>query len=449
MPQAPSLPSPSAPKTANAANAAEADIAESGAFSEVFEALNGEPDAPRDPEQDADAQRDESAGQMPLPIPLSMFPEKTPRTRFAEELSATLPPGFAQGNRASVLPTPETQSQPAVDVAAVVLPASPVTGAVSMAASPIAGAVSSPASPVAGGPPVQPPVDRAAVAAFPFAQHDAAPQPMPGGAPVPVDAPAIPIRGPQERIIAKGLPQDGSTVGELPATAVAATDPLAVPAETAASGDRSGQSGERGDAARTLAALKEAKASVVHQETHFAPAPQQSPAFQIANRIAHEVDIADPAFTAQASTVPNDASAAPVKILHIQLDPPELGALMIRMSMKDDTLHLQIEASRHETARLIERDQNALSGMLRSAGYNVDGLTVQVSTGDRGNGAQQFSGGNGFNQPAGQHSAGRQPEDSGSGQAWQRAGEPERIAENRRETEAPGAPGRRGGPVYL
>ena len=423
MPQAPSLPSPSAAKIANAA---EADTAESGAFSEVFQALNGEADVPRDPELDADAQRDESAGQMPPPIPLPMFPEKTPRARFAEELSATLPPGFAQGNLAAVPPTPETGPPQTVEAA-----------------------VSLPASPAAGRPLVQPPVDRAAAAAFPFAQPDAAPQPTPGSAPVPVSAPAIPIRGPQERIIAKGLPHDGSTAGEPPAAAMTGADPLAAPAETAASGDRSGQSGERGDAARTLAALKEAKASVVHQETHFAPAPQQSPAFQIANRIAHDVDSADPAFTAQAAAVPNDASSAPVKILYIQLDPPELGALTIRMSMKDDTLHLQIEASRHETARLIERDQNALSGMLRSAGYNVDGLTVQITTGDRGNGAQQFSGGNAFNQPAGQHSAGRQPEDSGSGQAWQRAGEPERIAENRRETEAPGAPGRRGDPVYL
>ena len=426
MPLAPSLPSPSAAKIANAANVAEADVAQSGAFSEVFEALNGEADVPRDPEQDADAQRDESAGQMPLPIPMPLLSEKTPRARFAEELSATLPPGFAQGNLASVPPTAETGPPQTVEAAVSLL-----------------------ASPAAGRPLVQPPVDRAAVAAFAFAQPDAAPQPIPGGAPAAVSAPAIPIRGPQERLVAKSLPHDGSSVGEPPATAIAGTDPLAVPAETGASGDRSGQGGERGDAARTLAALKEAKASVVHQETHFAPAPPQSPAFQIANRIAHDIDIADPAFAAQSAAAPNDASAAPVKILYIQLDPPELGALTIRMSMKDDTLHLQIEASRHETARMIERDQNALSGMLRSAGYNVDGLTVQITTGDRGNGAQQFSGGNGFNPPAGQHSAGRQPEDSGSGQAWQRAGEPERIAENRRETEAPGTPGRRGDPVYL
>ena len=122
---------------------------------------------------------------------------------------------------------------------------------------------------------------------------------------------------------------------------------------------------------------------------------------------------------------------------------------MIRMSMRDNTLHLQIEASHHDTAKLIERDQNTLSGLLRAAGYGADGVSVQVTTGDRGgNGAQQFSGG-AFNQSAGQNSAGRQPEGSGSGAAWQRAIAPETIAENGIETELPGTPVRRGGPVYL
>ena len=135
--------------------------------------------------------------------------------------------------------------------------------------------------------------------------------------------------------------------------------------------------------------------------------------------------------------------------MRLQLDPPELGSLMIRMSMKDNVLHLQIEASHRDTAKLIERDQNTLSGLLRSAGYGADGLSVQVTTGDKGAGAQQFSGGNAPNQSAGQHSAGRQSEGSGSGQAWQRAIAPEGISENGHQTELPGAPRPRGGSVYL
>lgn len=424
MPQVPSLPSPPAAKFANSANAAEIDTAEFGAFSELFAALEGEADAPGDPEQDADAQRDESVGAMPLP----MFPEKTPQTRFAEELNATLSPGFAQGNLASVPPAAEAMPPETVEAPKAVSPAAP---------------------PVAGRPLIQPPVGGEAAAAM-SSIPPATPEPTPANPPIlPVSAPANPARAPRERNAAKSLPHDGSAAGEPTATAAAGTAPMAAPAETATSENRSGQDGQRGDTARTLAALKETKVSIVRQETHFAPGPQQSPAFQIANRIMHDVEAADPAFTAQPAALPKDASPAPLKVLHIQLDPPELGALTIRMSLKNDMLHLQIEASRHDTARLIERDQDALSGMLRSAGYSVDGLTVQITTGDRGNGAQQFSGGSGFNQSAGQHSAGRQPEDNGSGQAWQRAGAPARIAENGRETEPPGAHGRRGGPVYL
>ncbi len=426
MPHASSLPSRSAAALPNSAAAAEIDAAKSEAFSELFAAVNGETELPGEREQDADAVRDENAGPIMPPIP--MFPEKTPQARFAAELTATLPPEFVQGALLSAPPAAAPAAPEMVEV-----PKAP----------------SSSASPVIGKPPVQPPLGREAAEPVSSALPDAAPEQAPATAYIPpVSAPAIPIRGPQEHIAAKALPQEGSSVGEPTSTPTATADPLVARAETAISENRSGQDGERGDTTRNAAVLKEAKVSVVLQETHFAPAPQQSPAFQIANRIIHDIQ-ADPAFAAQAAELPQDASSAPLKVLHIKLDPPELGALTIRMSLKNDTLHLQIEASRHETARLIERDHDALSGMLRSAGYSIDGLSVQVTTGDRGNGAQQFSGGSGFNQSAGQHFAERQPEDSASRQASQRAPAPERITENGREIETPGAPGRRGGPVYL
>ena len=432
MPQAPSLPSVPAAKISNSANAIDSDTAEFAAFSELLTVLSGEPEAPRDPErQDEDAPRDEGAGQMPLPLPMLVFPEKTPQARFAEELSATLPPGFAQGSPALVPPALVT-AEPLETTETPRMVAPPVP-------------------PVAGKPSVQPSANietAPPVSALP----GAAPEPAADALPVlSVSAPAVPVRGPQEHGATKALPENGSAAGEplASSTATAGAEPLAPSVQTATSEDRPAQDGERGDTARTIAAFKEAKVSAVQQETHFAPAPSQSPAFQIANRIVHEVDTTDPVFTAQPVAAPNEASAPPVKVLFIKLDPPELGALTIRMSLKDDMLHLQIEASRYDTARLVERDQDALSGMLRSAGYTFDGLTVQVTTGDRGNGAQQFSGGSGFNQAAGQNSAGRQPENSDTGQGWQRGGEPERIAENGRETEGPGAPGRRGGTVYL
>ena len=416
MPQAPSLPSQSTVKAANFAKAVEGETAELTGFAELFQALKGETDAPSDPEQEVGAQQDESTGQMPLPFPMLMLPEKTPQTRFAEELSVTLPPGFAQGSLTALPPAPGAEPPETVEPAkGRPLLITTVVGTFPVPppeADPVAATMSS-------GPPNAPP----------------ATPPVLGST-----VPAIPLKAPQD--VARTVPQDGAVAGE---GAAASTGLLAPSSQAALSGDRSAQDGEQGSKEHTLAVLKEAKASVVSQETHFAPVPQLSPALQLANRIAQEVEITDPVFTTGAAAAANDASAAPVKVLSIKLDPPELGALTIRMSLKQDILHLQIDASRQETARLIERDRDALSGMLRSAGYNFDGLTVQITTGDRGNGAQQFGGSGGFNPPAAQ----RQPEDSGSEQAWRRAGEPERIAENGRETEAPGAPVRHGGPVYL
>ena len=427
MPHAPSLPSRSEAKLANSADAAEIDAAKFGAFAELFSAINGEAEAPVDREQDADVPRDESAGAMPLAIP--MLPEKTPQTRFAEGLTATLPPEFVQSNFAFVPPSAEAEPPVKIEGATAVSPMVP---------------------PVAGKPLGQSPVASGAAGQMSSVLPEAAPEPTPSTPFIPpVSAPAIPIRGPQERNAGKPLAKDGSAAGETAATAPMAVDPLAAPAETATSENHPGQNGGRGDATRALAAQKEPKVSVVLQETHFAPVPQQSPAFQIVNRIIHDIEPADPVFTPQLAELPKDAAAAPLKVLHIQLDPPELGALTIRMSLKNDMLHMQIEASRHETAKLIERDQDALSGMLRSAGYSIDGLTVQVTTGDRGNGPQQQFSGGGFNPSAGQHSAERQAQDSDTRQAWQRDAAPAPIVENGRETEAPGAAGRRGGPVYL
>jgi chemotaxis protein MotD len=67
-----------------------------------------------------------------------------------------------------------------------------------------------------------------------------------------------------------------------------------------------------------------------------------------------------------------------LKVLTIQLHPVELGAVTVRIALKNDTLELQIEAGRHDTARLVEADRDQLSGLLRSAGYSVETMTVRA-----------------------------------------------------------------------
>ena len=429
------LPAPAAGKPTGGSPAA-VDPAASVAFSELFASVRGEVEAPSSKEE-ADTARDESeeTSQLPLPMPLVVLPpEKSPQARFAEELSATLPPAFGYGTIAAAPPAvaPETAAKPA---AAAVPPfASALPAPVPPLAPPLAGNASGASAAVP------------AVAALTSATAAAPDAALAMPSVIPLKAAAAAPRALPERNAAKTLPQSGSTPG-LEALAAATGEPDALPVLTgaAASQDQPGQDGERGDTGPGLPALKETKVAVIHQETHFAPAPPQSPAFQIANRILQEF-AADPAMAPQSASQ-DAASAAPVKVLEIQLDPPELGALIIRMSLKDNMLHLQIAAGRHDTMRMIERDQDALSGMLRSAGYSIDGLNVQITTADRGGTAPQQGGG--FNPPAGQHSAERQPEGSGSGQASRPGAEPDRTAEHDRETETPDPRERRGGLVYL
>ena len=53
-----------------------------------------------------------------------------------------------------------------------------------------------------------------------------------------------------------------------------------------------------------------------------------------------------------------------MKVLHIRLQPADLGTVTIRMSLKDDALELHLEAARSETAQVIGKDKEALSHLL-------------------------------------------------------------------------------------
>lgn len=487
MPMSPA-PSPAAggAKVAGAVKSAESGKGERGGFSDMLFSLGAEADAP---EVGTETKRDDTAEPAPppfgMPIQLQMFPDKPPQLRFAEELSAaafpadTVAPASPSVGAAPLVTTlgADTAGDAlagsnadalAAPNAGALAPSGAGARAASDARAPAMADVTPPGEPTGTMPPrftagretpntqSTPPVQPAPPA---IANGNAGSAATAGTDPafallaeMPVaGAQAEPARGSKERVTAKAAKSDATAPNAPAATMIMdGIEPLAPEPASASTGGRSREEGERDGAARTLAILKDANVSSVQQETHFAPGPQQSPAFQIANRIVQDVKASDPAAEVQPAIPLNEPPAAgPVKVLQLKLDPPDLGGVTIRLSMKNDALHLQIEASRHETARLIERDRDALGGMLRSAGYGGDGLSVQITSSDRGNGSQQFSGGGGFNQPAGQNSAGRQPENSGSGQAWQRALDTDRADEPVRHTETPRAPRSRGGPVYL
>jgi chemotaxis protein MotD len=107
--------------------------------------------------------------------------------------------------------------------------------------------------------------------------------------------------------------------------------------------------------------------------------PASSPAQQIADKIAAELPPAGADSPRAASaTTPRPAALQPVKVLTIQLHPADLGTVTVRMTLKAEAMDVQVEVGRRSTARLIDADRDTLTSLLRSAGYNVEGLTVRT-----------------------------------------------------------------------
>ena len=52
------------------------------------------------------------------------------------------------------------------------------------------------------------------------------------------------------------------------------------------------------------------------------------------------------------------------------------------MSLKQDGLDIRVEASRYDTACMLQRDQDSLAKLLTSAGYRIDGMTVVTAPTD-------------------------------------------------------------------
>jgi len=159
--------------------------------------------------------------------------------------------------------------------------------------------------------------------------------------------------------------------------------------ENGPSGNTGKTPGTEGGSAQQ--ALREANITSVRQETHLGHAAAQTPNLQIAQRVAHEMQTI--ARSPDPASPQSQSQKAPMRVLHIQLNPPDLGPLTIRMSMRNEALVLQLETGKIETARLIHQDREALSGLLRSAGYSLDSLNIQVMTPERGAGGQSSSAG--------------------------------------------------------
>ena len=122
-------------------------------------------------------------------------------------------------------------------------------------------------------------------------------------------------------------------------------------------------------------------ASIARVEQLINTAPGASVVQQIADKITTEAgqllgQTARPELRGLGLT---QSFASPVKVIHIQLQPEGLGAVSIRLSVKDQSLQVSLEADRGETAGLIQRERDTLSTLLRSAGYLIDGVDVRTA----------------------------------------------------------------------
>jgi chemotaxis protein MotD len=135
--------------------------------------------------------------------------------------------------------------------------------------------------------------------------------------------------------------------------------------------------------------VADVKVTTLRQETHFAPVMRTSPTLQIVDAVASTLsgsDIDQPITNAAdlAQITRPQASSSALRVLQVQLQPIELGTVTISLSLKADVLQLHIEAARAATADMLRADREALSGLLRSVGYDVDSMNVQITEADAG-----------------------------------------------------------------
>ncbi len=171
------------------------------------------------------------------------------------------------------------------------------------------------------------------------------------------------------------------------ALSTAAEGAIAPPREhgQAENGDGSGKDGA--EPRPSPAGPEDAAVSTTATESQRA-AGTPSPTQQVAGRIvaaalaAHPEHLPAGAAPAIAGAMSKEVSTPVVKVLRLQLQPADLGTITIRLSLREDALDIRLEASRHGTAGMLQRDQETLARLLSSAGYRLDGMAVTVTAAD-------------------------------------------------------------------
>ncbi len=73
------------------------------------------------------------------------------------------------------------------------------------------------------------------------------------------------------------------------------------------------------------------------------------------------------------------ASGGVLRVLSLQLNPVELGLVTVKMRLFGDSLEMELQVEKPETAELLRNDAEKLSGLLRTSGYRPDAITIQTA----------------------------------------------------------------------
>jgi chemotaxis protein MotD len=165
------------------------------------------------------------------------------------------------------------------------------------------------------------------------------------------------------------------------------------------------------------------------------------------------VDSAETAVESAAMKTDARPDHTPMRMLTVQLDPPDLGEVTIKMRLKGDNLELRVVAANHDTARLLQTQRDALTDLMRDTGYQADVGDVQVADVRTVASGGNASFGQSFDRPDSQQSsAAEHRQQSGADRGPDGRGDrPQRqqTASGGQEHAAPGSMPARSSAVYL
>ncbi|MGY3031124.1 chemotaxis protein MotD [Bradyrhizobium sp. USDA 4354] len=200
-------------------------------------------------------------------------------------------------------------------------------------------------------------------------------------------------------------------------------------------------------------ALPEAtKVTVVQQETHLPPAQFNAPQ-QVANAAVAELKESSAPAASDLATSQTNAPDQPLKILTVNLEPPALGNVTVRLRLVGTEVSVQLAAERKDTSLMLDQQRDQIRDLMQSAGYVADVAPVQHGSLDG------FQSGSGQSQPqlSGQQQSSPQSQGTFGGTSTS-SGQSDGGAKQARQERQPNqetrhdqdvAPHHRRGPVYL